>query len=182
MVRQLVSGAANRHSESCLAHLSWLHRFKFRARGGVRVPRTIIPMTWIGWALLSALFAAATALLAKVGVEHVDSNLATAIRTTVVLVFAWGIALALGKHGEIRLLDRRTLLFLTLSGMATGLSWLCYFRALQMGPASRVAPLDKLSVPLVMLFAWLLLGEKLTPPAIAGGLLITAGAIVMVLG
>lgn len=138
-------------------------------------------MTWIGWALLSALFAAATALLAKVGVAHVDSNLATAIRTTVVLIFAWSIALALGKHGEIRLLDRRTVFYLVLSGIATGLSWLCYFRALQLGPASRVAPLDKLSVPLVMLFAWLLLGEKLNPAAIAGGLLITAGAIVMVL-
>ena len=139
-------------------------------------------MTWIGWALLSAAFAAATALLAKVGVAHVDSNLATAIRTTVVLIFAWGIALALGKNGELRALDRRTLLFLTLSGLATGLSWLCYFRALQLGPASRVAPLDKLSVPLVMLFAWLLLGEKLTPSVLVGGLLITAGAVVMVLG
>jgi len=142
---------------------------------------TMIVMNWIVWALLSALFAAATALLAKVGVEHVDSNLATAIRTSVVLVFAWGIALALGKHGEIRLLDRRTLLFLALSGIATGLSWLCYFRALQLGPASRVAPLDKLSVPLVMLFAWLLLDEKLNAPAIGGGLLITAGAVLMVL-
>lgn len=139
-------------------------------------------MTWIGWALLSALFAAATALLAKVGVAHVDSNLATAVRTTVVVLFAWGIALALGKHGEIKTLDRRTLLFLVLSGLATGLSWLCYFRALQLGPASRVAPLDKLSVPLVMLFAWVLLGEKLTASAVIGGLLITAGAIVMVLG
>jgi transporter family protein len=138
-------------------------------------------MSWIGWALLSALFAAATALLAKVGVEHVDSNLATAIRTTVVVFFAWGIAFALGKHGEISDLDRRTLLFLALSGIATGLSWICYFRALQLGPASRVAPLDKLSVPLVMLFAWLLLGEKLTLPTLAGGLLITAGATVMVL-
>ncbi len=145
-------------------------------------PRTILPMTWIGWALLSAIFAAATALLAKVGVAHVDSNLATAIRTTVVLVFAWAIAIGLGKHGEIRLLDRRAVLFLTLSGLATGLSWLCYFRALQLGPASRVAPLDKLSVPLVMVFAWLLLGEKLTVPVVAGGLLITAGAVVMVLG
>ena len=139
-------------------------------------------MTWIGWALLSALFAAATALLAKVGVAHVDSNLATAIRITVVLVFAWAIALVLGKHVELRMLDGRTVLFLALSGMATRLSWLCYFRALQLGPASRVAPLDKLSVPLVMLFAWSLLGEKLTAPAITGGLLITAGAIVMVLG
>lgn len=139
-------------------------------------------MSWIGWALLSAAFAAATALLAKVGVAHVDSNLATAVRTSVVVVFAWGIALALGKHSELRALDRRTVMFLALSGLATGLSWLCYFRALQLGPASRVAPLDKLSVPLVMVFAWLLLGEKLTWGSVAGGLLITAGAVVMVLG
>jgi transporter family protein len=142
----------------------------------------MVCMSWIGWALLSAVFAAATALLAKVGVAHVDSNLAMALRTSVVLVFAWGIALALGKHGEIRALDRRTLLFLALSGLATGLSWLCYFRALQLGPASRVAPLDKLSVPLVMVLAWLLLGEKMTAPVVVGGLLITAGAVVMVLG
>jgi len=138
--------------------------------------------TWIGWALLSAVFAAATALLAKVGVAHVDSNLATAVRTSVVVVFAWGIVLALGSHGEIRALDRRTILFLALSGLATGLSWLCYFRALQLGPASRVAPLDKLSVPLVMVFAWLLLGEKLNVAAVIGGLMITAGAMVMVFG
>ena len=143
-------------------------------------------MSWIGWALLSAAFAAATALLAKVGVAHVDSNLAMALRTSVVVVFAWGIALALARRdagllGEIRVLDRRTVLFLTLSGLATGLSWLCYFRALQLGPASRVAPLDKLSVPLVMLLAWLLLGEKLTLPVVAGALLITAGAVIMVL-
>ncbi len=138
-------------------------------------------MSWIAWALLSAVFAAATALLAKIGVAHVDSNLATAVRTTVVVLFAWGIAIATGKHSGLRQLDGHTLLFLTLSGLATGLSWLCYFRALQLGPASRVAPLDKLSVPLVMLFAWLLLGEKLTAPALFGGLLITAGAVVMVL-
>jgi bacterial/archaeal transporter family protein len=144
-------------------------------------------MSWIGWALLSAAFAAATALLAKVGVAHVDSNLATALRTSVVVVFAWGIVLAIGKpqvglSSQIRALDLRTCVFLALSGLATGLSWLCYFRALQLGPASRVAPLDKLSVPLVMVFAWLLLGEKLTVPAVVGGLLITAGAVVMVLG
>ena len=142
----------------------------------------MVLMSWIGWALLSAAFAAATALLAKVGVAHVDSNLAMALRTSVVVVFAWGIALALGKQGEMRSLDGRTMLFLSLSGLATGLSWLCYFRALQLGPASRVAPLDKLSVPLVMVFAWLLLGEKITAPAVVGGLLITAGAVVMVLG
>jgi transporter family protein len=149
-------------------------------------------MSWIGWAILSAVFAAATALLAKVGVAHVDSNLAMALRTTVVVVFAWAIVFALGKPeiggsglgalAEIRALDRRTCLFLALSGLATGLSWICYFRALQLGPASRVAPLDKLSVPLVIVFAWLLLGEKLTAPALIGGLLITAGAVVIALG
>lgn len=138
-------------------------------------------MGWIGWAILAAVFAAATALLSKVGVERVDSNLATAIRTTVVVVFTWAIAFALGKHGEIRSVDRRSLIFLALAGIATGLSWLCYFRALQLGPVSRVAPLDKLSVPLVMLLAVLLLGEKLTMAEIAGGLLITAGAAIMVL-
>jgi bacterial/archaeal transporter family protein len=143
------------------------------------VPRMLIAMSWIGWALLSAAFAAATALLAKVGVEHVDSNLATALRTSVVVVFTWAIALALGKHGEIRTLDRRTVVFLALSGVATGLSWLCYFRALQLGPASRVAPLDKLSVPLVMVFAWLLLGERMNASATIGGALITVGAMVM---
>jgi transporter family protein len=144
-------------------------------------------MNWIVWALLSAVFAAATALLAKVGVKHVESNLAMALRTSVVVVFAWGIVFAFAKPdagglAELRSLDRRTVLFLSLSGLATGLSWLCYFRALQLGPASRVAPLDKLSVPLVILFAWLLLGEKLTTPAVIGGLLVTAGAAVIALG
>jgi bacterial/archaeal transporter family protein len=139
-------------------------------------------MNWIGWALLSATFAAATALLAKAGVEHVDSNLAMALRTTVVVIFAWGIALALGKHGEIRSLDQRTVMLLSFSGLATGLSWICYFRALQLGPASRVVPLDKLSVPMVMLLSWLLLGEKFSIATLAGGLLITAGAMVIVLG
>jgi len=141
----------------------------------------MVAMNWIVWALLSALFAAATAILAKVGVAHIDSNLATAIRTTVVVVFAWAIALALGKHGEIRQVDGRAWLFLALSGLGTGLSWLCYFRALQLGPASRVAPLDKLSVVLVMVFAVTFLGEKLTPWAIVGGGLITAGAMLMAL-
>ena len=139
-------------------------------------------MSWIAWALLSALFAAATALLAKVGVAHVDSNLATAVRTTVVVVFAWAIAVATGKHRALSALDARTVLFLTLSGLATGLSWLCYFRALQLGPASRVAPLDKLSVPLVMLFACLLFGEKLSLAALSGGVLICAGAVLIALG
>jgi len=138
-------------------------------------------MSWIGWALLSAVFAAATALLAKVGVAHIDSNLATAVRTSVVVVFAWGIALALGKHGELRQLDRKTVLFLVLSGLATGLSWLCYFRALQLGPASRVAPLDKLSVVFVLVFAALFLGERVTSATVAGALLIAAGAVILAL-
>lgn len=180
-IEHLVGSAAHGYPKSGSTGATRLHVFECRRLRYPCLPRTIGHMTWIGWAILSAIFAAATALLAKVGVEHVDSNLATAIRTSVVVVFAWGIALALGKHSEIRLLDRRTVLFLTLSGLATGLSWLCYFRALQLGPASRVAPLDKLSVPLVMIFAWLLLGEKLTAPALLGGALITAGAVVMVL-
>ncbi len=137
-------------------------------------------MNWVLWSLLSAVFAAATAILAKVGVAHIDSNLATAIRTTVVVLFAWAIALALGKHGEIRQVDGRAWLFLTLSGLGTGLSWICYFRALQLGPASRVAPIDKLSVVLVIIFAAIFLKEKITPLAIAGGFMIAAGAVAMV--
>jgi transporter family protein len=136
-------------------------------------------MTWIFWALLSALFAAATALLAKVGVSGIDSNLATAIRTTVVFVFAWAVAIGLGQHNAIAQISRRSWMFLVLSGLCTGLSWLCYFRALQMGPASSVAPIDKLSVVLVILFAWLFLGEPLSPLKIAGGLLITVGAVLI---
>lgn len=99
-------------------------------------------MNWIVWALLSAFFAGITAILAKIGVANVDSNLATAVRTTVVVVFTWGIALATNSPGTLRQLSTRTLLFLALSGVATGLSWLCYFRALQLGQASRVAPVD----------------------------------------
>lgn len=190
LIENLVNSAAAGHAECSFAGATGLHgpsvhgsRIRNRESRGARM---LVAMSWtsswIGWALLSAVFAAATALLAKVGVAHVDSNLATALRTSVVVVFAWGIAIALGKHGEVRSLDRRTVLLLTLSGLATGLSWLCYFRALQLGPTSRVAPLDKLSVPLVMVFAWLLLGEKLNAAAIVGGVLITTGAMVMVLG
>lgn len=138
-------------------------------------------MSWLFWAVLSAVFAAATALLAKAGVSHVDPNLATAIRTTVVVVFAWLIAIALGGHREIALVDRRSWMLLCLSGLATGLSWICYFRALSLGQASKVAPIDKLSVVLVILLAWPLLGERLTAGKIAGGLLITAGAVVLAL-
>lgn len=138
-------------------------------------------MSWLFWAVLSAVFAAATALLAKAGVSHVDPNLATAIRTTVVVVFAWVIAIALGGHREIAMVDRRSWMLLGLSGLATGMSWICYFRALSLGQASKVAPIDKLSVVLVILLAWPMLGERLTPAKIAGGLLITAGAVVLAL-
>jgi bacterial/archaeal transporter family protein len=138
-------------------------------------------VSWLYWAILSAVFAAATALLAKAGVAHVDPNLATAIRTTVVVVFAWVIAIALGGHRGLATVDTRSWMLLCLSGLATGLSWICYFRALSLGEASKVAPIDKLSVVLVILLAWPLLGERLTLAKAAGGLLITAGAIVLAL-
>jgi transporter family protein len=136
-------------------------------------------MTWLTWSLFSAFFAAITAILAKVGVEGVDSNLATAIRTSVVVVFTWLLAYITRQPGRLEAISGRTLIFLTLSGLATGLSWLCYFHALQAGPASKVAPIDKLSVVLVILFAALFLGERLTWAKGAGGLLIFAGAIIM---
>ena len=135
--------------------------------------------SWVFWSLLSALFAGATAVLAKVGVAGVDSNLATAIRTTVVLVFAWVFALATVKPVALGALAGRTWIFLILSGIATGLSWLCYFRALQLGQASQVAPVDKLSVIFVLVFAALFLHEPLTLKSGLGGLLITAGAIML---
>jgi transporter family protein len=136
-------------------------------------------MTWLTWSLLSAFFAALTAILAKLGVEGVDANLATAIRTSVVVVITWALAYTTRQSGSIGALSGRTLMFLTLSGFATGLSWLCYFHALQAGPASKVAPIDKLSVVLVILFAALFLGERLTWTKGAGGLLIFAGAIAL---
>lgn len=138
-------------------------------------------MTWLWWSLLSAAFAAATAILAKIGVTGVDSNVATAIRTSVIVVFTWSIAIATAKPGSVAGLSGRTWLFLALSGLATGLSWLCYFRALQLGPASRVAPIDKLSVVLVIVLAALFLGERLTPGKALGGLMIAGGAIVLAL-
>lgn len=136
-------------------------------------------MTWVFWALLSAVFAAATALLAKVGVSGIDSNLATAIRTSVIVVFTWAIALSFEKHHALAEIAQRSWLFLVLSGICTGLSWLCYFRALQLGPASSVAPVDKFSVVLVILGAWLFLGEKLTPIKIGGASLIAIGAAIL---
>lgn len=139
-------------------------------------------MTWLTWALLSAVFAAATAILAKLGVEGVDANFATAVRTSVVVAFTWLIAYVARQPGTFHVPSNKTWLFLALSGFATGLSWLCYFRALQLGPASRVAPIDKLSVALVIVFAALFLGESLTWSKGLGGVLIVAGAIVIALG
>lgn len=138
-------------------------------------------MNWLGWSLMSAFFAGATAILAKVGVEGVNSHLATALRTTVVLAFAWMVALASGGAAGFDDVSRRTWLFLALSGLATGLLWLCYFRALQLGEASRVAPIDKLSVVFVLVFAALFLHEALTWKTIVGGGLITAGAVLLAL-
>jgi transporter family protein len=137
---------------------------------------------WLIWALLSAFFAALTAILAKVGIAGVDSNLATAVRTTVVVVFTWLLVALTGELSGIHGLSRRSWLFLALSGLATGLSWLCYFHAIKLGPVSRVAPIDKLSVVLVILFGALALGERLTPGKLIGGVLIAAGAIAVALG
>jgi transporter family protein len=136
-------------------------------------------MTWVAWALLSAMFAGITAILGKVGVRGVDSNLATALRTTVMLVIAWAIAFAAAPAGPLALPGRRTLVFIALSGIAGGLSWLCYFRALQLGEASRVAPVDKLSVVFAILLAGIFLREKLGWHEAVGGILITAGAVVI---
>jgi transporter family protein len=138
-------------------------------------------MTWLVWSLLSAIFAALTAILAKKGVAGVDANLATAVRTSVVVIFTWLLALATGSAAPFQHFTAKTWLFLALSGMGTGLSWLCYFHALQVGEASRVAPIDKLSVVFVILLATVFLGEKLTWGKGAGVLLIAAGAIVIAL-
>lgn len=134
---------------------------------------------WKIYALLSALFAAMTAIFAKIGVKDIDSNLATAIRTSIILLLTWGIVFASGHLSDVKTVPRYTWIFLILSGIATGLSWLFYFKAIQLGDVSRVAPIDKLSVVFTILLAFLILKEPLTPKVITGGLLITAGAIVM---
>lgn len=135
---------------------------------------------WIVFALLSALFAALTSIFAKIGIENVNSNLATAVRTAVVLLMAWGIVFATGKQQQLADISTRSWIFLTLSGIMTGLSWLCYFYALQIGEASKVVPVDKFSVVITMFLAFFILGEALTWKTILGGLLITAGTLVLV--
>lgn len=136
-------------------------------------------MNWLTWSLLSAVFAGLTAVLAKSGVSGIDSNLATAIRTSVILVFAWSIAFVTARPFALGSVTGRTWLFLALSGLATGLSWLCYFRALQLGQASQVAPVDKLSVVFVLVFAACFLGEPISLRTGLGAALIVAGALVL---
>jgi transporter family protein len=136
---------------------------------------------WIVYALLSAVFAALTSVLAKIGIQNVNSNLATAIRTAVVLVMSWAVVFATGKQGGIAGISQKTALFLILSGAATALSWLCYYRALQIGDASKVVPIDKFSLVIGMVLAFTVLKEAATPRTIVGGLLITAGTFVLIL-
>lgn len=136
---------------------------------------------WLILALGSAVFAALTSILAKIGIDGVNSNLATAIRTMVVLVMAWVMVFLTNAQGGIGDISRKSWLFLILSGLATGASWLCYYRALQVGEASKVVPVDKLSVVITLVLAFTLLGEKFTAKSAVGALLITAGTLVMVL-
>ena len=136
---------------------------------------------WIVLAMLSAGFAALTGIFAKLGMEGINSNLATAIRTVVVLVLAWGIVFLTGKQAGIADITAKGWTYLILSGAATGLSWLCYFYALQLGEASKVIPIDKFSVVLSMVLAFVVLGEKVTLTKIIGGVLITLGTFVMIL-
>lgn len=136
---------------------------------------------WAVYALLSALFAAATAILAKIGIDGVNSNLATAIRTIVILVMAWGIVFLTGAHAGIKDISHRSMLFLILSGAATGLSWLCYFRAIQLGDVSKVVPIDKLSVVFTIVMAFVFLHEQVSFKSILGAILIGTGTLFMVL-
>ena len=138
-------------------------------------------MNWLAWALLSALFAALTAILAKIGVADVNPNLATAIRTSVILVLTWALALATSSRADWTALTGRAWIFLAASGLMTGLSWLCYFRALKLGDVAKVAPVDKLSVAIAVILAVVLLGEKVKPQEALGTALIVLGVVVMVI-
>lgn len=136
---------------------------------------------WMIFAILSAIFAALTSILAKVGIEGVNSNLATAIRTVVVVLMAWGMVFLTHKQGGITEINTKSWVFLILSGVATGISWLCYYKALQMGAASKVVPIDKLSVVITILLAFIFLHEQVTTKSLIGCALITAGTLCMVL-
>lgn len=136
---------------------------------------------WFVFALLSAIFAALTSILAKVGIDGVNSNLATAIRTVVVVVMAWGMVFLTNTQNGIAEISRKSWIFLILSGLATGASWLCYYRALQVGEASKVVPIDKLSVVITLILAFVFLHEEFTIKSLAGCILITIGTLIMVL-
>jgi transporter family protein len=138
-------------------------------------------MTWLIFAILSAVFAALTSILAKVGIDGVNSNLATAIRTVVVVILAWGMVFLTHTQDGLAAISRKRWLFLILSGLATGASWLCYYRALQLGEVSKVVPIDKLSVVLTLILAFVFLHESFTPKSLIGCVLIAAGTLVMVL-
>ncbi len=137
-------------------------------------------MWWL-LALLSAVFAALTSILAKIGIEGVDSNLATAVRTVVVVFLAWGMVFLTDAQGGIASISRKSWIFLILSGLATGASWLCYYKALQVGEASKVVPIDKLSVVITLILAFVFLHEKVSPKSVIGCILIGAGTLFMVL-
>lgn len=136
---------------------------------------------WLVFALLSAIFAALTSILAKVGIDGVNSNLATAIRTVVVVIMAWGMVFLTNAQHGIGEINRKSWLFLILSGLATGASWLCYYRALQLGEASKVVPIDKLSVVITLILAFVFLHEEFTTKSLIGCILIAIGTLVMVL-
>ena len=136
---------------------------------------------WMILAIASAVFAALTSILAKIGIEGVNSNLATAIRTMVVVVMAWGMVFLTNTQGGIRSISQKSWIFLILSGLATGASWLCYYKALQMGDASKVVPIDKLSVVITLVLAFVFLHEKVTAKSMIGCVLIAAGTLLMVL-
>lgn len=136
---------------------------------------------WVIYALLSALFAALTSILAKIGIENINSNLATAIRTVVVLIMAWGIVLINGSISQISNITQKSWIFLILSAIATGLSWLFYYKALQIGEASKVVPIDKFSVVITMILAFVILKEAASVKTIVGGIFITIGTFIMIL-
>lgn len=136
---------------------------------------------WVVFALLSAFFAALTSILAKIGIDGINSNLATAIRTAVVLIMAWGIVFFTGTYSEISNIQTKSWIFLILSGIATGLSWLFYYKALQLGEASKVVPIDKFSVVISMILAFIVLKEAMTIKTIIGGIFITIGTFVLIL-
>ena len=150
-------------------------------RGGQETEQTGTGKSWIFYAVLSAVFAALTSILAKVGIQGIESNLGTAIRTIVVLVMAWGIVLLRKKQVNLHVIDRRSWFFIVFSGLATGFSWLCYYRALQEGPASVVVPVDKLSILVTIAFSRVFLRERLPKRALAGLLLVVGGTLLMLL-